>query len=95
MKNFWNLLLTREWGNSGTDIPSGVDDDVDPMVRESEKANGMKRVRVRMYTEAHTRPMLSGLDRTNHDQESSNTSLRVRNTYMGVEYTFNKSLPLR
>jgi len=58
-----------------------------------EKANGMNKIKRRIYTDAQTSPMLSGL----WVGVSRNTSGKSNGeaTYIGVLYTFNKSRPFR
>lgn len=50
----------------------------------------MKRMSNRMYTDAHTRPRLSGLTQ----DKSSVYALTSHITYIGLSYVFNRSLPL-
>jgi hypothetical protein len=57
-----------------------------------ENANGINRINKRIYTDAQTSPILSGL----WAHVSGDTEAHPRGSaYIGVLYTFNKSRPFR
>jgi hypothetical protein len=56
--------LTWWWGNSRTVIPSDDDLALASFANGRANANGMKRSRLRIYTDATTRPWDSGLGHT-------------------------------
>ena len=65
----------------------------DPFKETGENANGINRISRRIYTDAQTRPMLSGL----FIRVSTGNAWHVgkNETHIGVLYVFNKSRPFR
>jgi len=71
-------------------MPSEAGDLFARCMIEFEKAKGMKSIRMRMYTAAHTRPMHSGL----HTFEFIKC-LQMEITHIGSLYILSRSLPFR
>lgn len=65
----------------------------DPFKETEENANGINSINRRIYTDAQTSPMLSGLF-AGVSKDHGNTSEGGR-THIGVWYVFNRSRPFK